>query len=99
MLQDRFVKITLVVIAALLAANLLRPSERSPILLESTAQAQDARPMSGPPGMPVSVTPIGGFRVSDVKDIIPVGDGKSFVVANPHGFNVYRVDDAYANRR
>lgn len=92
MLQDRFVKAMLVVIAAMLAANLLRPSDQPFVTLESSAQGQAPGTVASSNGVN-RVTAIGGFRVSDLKEVIAVGDGKSFVVTNPSGFQVYRVDE------
>ncbi len=92
MLQDRFVKIMLVMIAVLLAANLLRPADRPFAPLESSAQAQSPSTIASSNGIN-RVTAIGGFRVSDLKEVVAVGDGKSFVVTNPSGFQVYRVDE------
>lgn len=91
MLQDRFVKVMLVVIAFLLAANLMRqnnhatPMASSIMLpLESSAQAQT--------GSPASVRTVQGFNVADLQSIISLGDGKTFVVSNPKGFMVYTVE-------
>lgn len=101
MLQDRFVKIMLVIIAVLLAANLLRPAEsRPPALFVSSAQAQQSGQYStAAASASLSVTAIGGYRVSDLKEVVAVGDGQSFVVSNPNGFQVYRVENNTLVRR
>ncbi len=91
-MQDRFVKIMLVVVACLLAANLLKPDAGGQaVVLPSilpTAHAQDNVPA---PAQNYQVKSIKGFSVEDLRDIVAVGDGRSFVVSNSAGFMVYQV--------
>lgn len=79
MLQDRFVKIMLVVIAGLLAMNLVKPSAS---LVATPAMAQ---------GSNVDVVSVKGYNVVGLKDVVSLGDGKSFVVSAPDKFMVYQV--------
>jgi hypothetical protein len=88
MLQDRFVRIMLVVIAVLLALN-LASSGRS--FLASPAQAQTTTYRLNP-GPRVDVKAIKGYEVQGLTDIVALGDGKSFVVAAPGKFMVYQVE-------
>jgi hypothetical protein len=91
MLQDRFIKIMLVTIAALLAANLFHGGKAELVLpLESSAVAQSAANPSTPRRLTVKA--VQGFTVADLKDVVAVGDGKSFVVSNTKGFMVYTVE-------
>jgi hypothetical protein len=89
MLQDRFVKIMLVVIAALLALNLLRPGT-SVVTTPATAQIINTTP----PALPMlDIKPVRGYQVAGLKDVVAVGDGRSFVVSRSDGFMVYQVSD------
>jgi hypothetical protein len=96
MQKDRFGKTMLVVIAALLAANLFRSKAELVLPLESSAQAQNV--VSSNPGNSASppkkllVRNIQGFSVADVKEVVSLGDGKTFVVSNPNGFMVYTLE-------
>jgi len=93
-IQDRFVKVMLVVIAALLVFNLFRPQTAQTTLelpsLVSSAQAQTSQNTDSTPTT-YKVRSLNGFSVADLKDVVAVGDGKSFVVSNPKGFVVYQV--------
>ncbi len=95
MLHDRFGKLMLVLIAALLAANLFRSNGKAEFILplESTAQAQSS-PIASNKVTPkvLAVKSVQGFSVADLKDVVSLGDGKSFVVSNPKGFMVYTVE-------
>lgn len=88
MLQDRFVKIMLVVIAVLLGANLLKPNGA---LLSSQAQAQVMKGV-GEQAKRYDVKAVRGYEVKSLQDVVALGDGKSFVVSNPNGFMVYTYD-------
>ncbi|MCX7018034.1 MAG: hypothetical protein WCK47_06710 [bacterium] len=87
MLQDRFVKIMLGVIAALLALNLMRPDSG---FIASPAQAQMVRIIQDNTPR-TDVKPIKGYQVVGLKDVVAVGDGKSFVVSAADKFMVYQV--------
>lgn len=89
MLQDRFVKIMLVVIAALLALNLLRPGTTG--LLSSPAQAQITKAV-GDTTRRYDVKAVRGYQVTGLKDVVMLGDNKTFVVSNQNGFMVYQFD-------
>lgn len=91
MLQDRFVKIMLVIIAVLLALNLVRPGTS---VMTTPATAQVITTTTLPPPT-LDVKPIKGFTVAGLKEIVAVGDGKSFIVSRADGFMVYRVDDPF----
>jgi hypothetical protein len=92
MLQDRFGKIMLVLIAALLAANLLRSGKSELVLpIESTAQAQNIVSSNTPVPQKVAVKTLQGFTVADLKDVVSLGDGRTFIVSNTKGFMVYTV--------
>ncbi|MGI8905431.1 MAG: hypothetical protein ACR2IE_02945 [Candidatus Sumerlaeaceae bacterium] len=93
MLQDRFGKLMLVLIAALLAANLFRSPGSAELIfpLESSAHAQTTLSTTTTQRRLI-VKSLQGFSVADLKDVVAVGDGKSFVVSNPKGFMVYTVE-------
>lgn len=95
MLQDRFVKLMLVAIALLLAANLFRTRESGGALsLVSTAHAQNMG--NANPPAPVAkryeMKRVDGLAVEDLKEVVSLGDGKTFVVSNSKGFMVYTVE-------
>lgn len=93
MLQDRFTKIMLVVIAVLLAANMMKSkSGATPLLFESAAQAQVTK-KTGDYTQTFDVKPVRGYEVTGLKQIIALGDGKTFVVAGPDKFMVYQIDN------
>jgi hypothetical protein len=85
MLQDRFVKLMLVVIAVLLAVNLVKPGT-SLFTVPVNAQTSD-------PARRYDVAPVKGFQVAGLKDVVAVGDGRSFVVSKPDGFMVYQIGE------
>lgn len=94
-MQDRYTKIMLAVVAVLLAANLAQSvfspdSSASGQLLLSGAQAQSNRTPT-PSVQNFSVRSLKGFQVEDLKEVVAVGDGQSFVVSNSKGFMVYQV--------
>lgn len=93
-MQDRFLKILLIVVAGLLAANLVKTSNSADVVpmpsFLSSAQAQVAAPVSEP-SRKYQVNSLKGFSVEDLQDIVAVGDGRSFVVSNSKGFMVYQV--------
>lgn len=109
-MQDRFIKIMLVVIAGLLLANLYKSGDTvgvvsMPSLMES-ARAQSATantlpaatsdvgtlPARGPSmNRDYKLLTLNGFPVEDMKDIVALGDGRSFIASNPKGFMVYQV--------
>ncbi|MCX7717067.1 MAG: hypothetical protein N2111_01520 [Candidatus Sumerlaeaceae bacterium] len=86
MRQDRFVRVMLVVIAILLAMNLV---SHGTSFLASPAQAQITRVNPGPR---VDVKAIKGYEVAGLTNIVALGDGKSFVVSAPGKFMVYQVE-------
>ena len=86
-MQDRFTKLLLVLVAGLLVANLLQSQSSSSLV--GSAQAQDATVI--PPPTSYKVRSLEGFTVEDLKDVVAVGDGRSFVVSNSKGFMVYQV--------
>jgi hypothetical protein len=88
MLQDRFVKVMLVIIAVLLALNLVKPAVS---LFSSPAQAQVTRGV-GTQAKRFDVKAVRGYEVKSLQDVVVLGDGKSFVVSNPNGFMVYTYD-------
>jgi hypothetical protein len=104
MLNDRFVKIMLVAIACLLAGNLvavftgygLTPSlAQNANAQSSIAPSQNNRnqnEFSRTTPRNYRVKTLDGFAVADLKDVVAVGDGKSFVVSNTKGFMVYQLD-------
>ncbi len=98
-MQDRFTKFMLVVIAALLAANLLNSNSSDagssaeialPNIL-SSAQAQSNNRRTEEKPITYKVNRLEGFAVEDLQDVVSVGDGRSFVVSNTKGFMVYQV--------
>lgn len=94
MAQDRFTKVMLVIIAVLLAANFVRrePANSPFDWVATPAQAQLVRG-TGEDQRRIDVRPVRGYSVNQMKDIIVLGDNKSFIVSNPNGFMVYQVDD------
>lgn len=85
MLKDRSTRVILAVAVGLLALNLLRPAgETGAGLGESAARAQNS---SNVP----KLFAIGGQRVTGLVSVTALGDGRSFVVANQNGFQVYQV--------
>ena len=88
MLRDRFVRIMLVVIAALLGLHLVKPGVNP---IESVAGAQ-VTVGTGTVAKQFDVKPVRGFQVTQLKDIVALGDGKSFVVSSPTGFMVYQLN-------
>ena len=96
-MQDRFVKVMLVIVAALLAVNLFRTQDAQVNLqlpsLIGSAQAQSTRITTATDTTPTTyqVRSIEGFPVENLKDVVSLGDGKSFVVSNTKGFMVYQV--------
>ena len=92
MLQDRFAKIMLVVIAVLLALNLVKPTLS---FFSTPAQAQVTRGV-GSQAKRFDVRAVRGYEVKSLQDVVVMGDGKSFVVSNPNGFMVYTYD-TFAN--
>ncbi len=92
MQQDRFVKVMLVLIAALLGLNLaVALGVRLP-QFASTAQAQVTKGV-GENARTIDVRPVRGYQVSSLKEVTVLSDGKTFVVSNPNGFMVYQVDN------
>lgn len=94
MLNDRFGKLMLMLIAVLLAANLFRGGSKAELVLpiESSANAQSTVTSNQTPARKLVVKVVQGFSVSELKSVVPVGDGKSFVVSNDKGFMVYTVE-------
>lgn len=100
-MQDRFVKIMLVVVAALLAGNLVQSMVSNSVpsvpSLLSSAQAQSRNNTQAIVDR-YEVKSLKGFSVKDLKSIVSVGDGRSFVASNPEGFMVYQVVPSPVNR-
>lgn len=105
MLKDRFLRIMLVVIAVLLALNWLRPNSgmvATPgyaVTNSSSGSSNSSSSTSWPSTTSSSSTSlkyklkeVGGYKVTDLKDVVVLGDGKSFVVSNTSGFMVYQVE-------
>ena len=99
-MQDRFVKFMLVVVAALLAANLIQYNSSQPVMqlpaIVGSAQAQSqsrsaAAAAAAEAAKVYKVNRLEGYSVEDLKEVVSVGDGRSFVVSNPKGFMVYQV--------
>ena len=93
-MQDRFVKVLLVIIAGLLVVNLFRSNDQSsqvqlPAIIGSAIAQSSSNDTTNYSSY--RVRSVGGQEVADIKDIIAVGDGKSFVVSNTKGFMVYQV--------
>ena len=98
MSNSRFVRGMISVIAILLAANLvvmLATNGKRGVEVESVSQAQSLRSTPRPTETVISkVRSVQGFSVDDLKEVISLGDGKTFVVSNPKGFMVYTVEKA-----
>ena len=96
-MQDRFVKIMLVAIAALLALNVFhlrsQPDFQIPSIVGS-AQAQTVTPTPTTPQRPDIVRNLNGFPVEELKEVVALGDGRTFIVSNDQGFMVYQVNPA-----
>jgi hypothetical protein len=104
MLNDRFVKITLIAIACLLAGNLvalltgyhigpslaMNASAQSAIAPSQNSNNSNEFRSTTPRNYHVKT--LDGFAVADLKDVVAVGDGRSFVVSNTKGFMVYQLD-------
>jgi hypothetical protein len=93
--NNRYVRGMLAVVAALLVANLVMLAAtrgKQGVTIESIAQAQMAR-NTPVPQVNSTVKPVKGYSVDDLKEVISLGDGKTFVVSNPKGFMVYRVEE------
>lgn len=92
MKQDRFVRVMLVVIAALLAANLFKSGGSMNALdIASRGTAQVVKGV-GDTARTFDVKPVRGYKVAQLKDVVVLGDQKSFVVSNNDGFMVYSLD-------
>jgi len=96
MLKDRFTKFMLVAIALLLAGNMFRPGGSAPLLdVVPSAQAQtmlNPRDSESAPARRYEVKDVKGFAVEGLKEVVSLGDGKTFVVSNSKGFMVYTVE-------
>jgi hypothetical protein len=99
MARDRYLHGILTIIAILLLLNLFKPVDRPLATIESQAQAQatDNRTLVIPTPIQrqannLRISAVGGNQVSNLKDVVPLGDGRSFVVSNPGGFLVYQVE-------
>ncbi len=93
MKQDKYTRTMLAVIAVLLALNLaVTAGSRITPLFESSAQAQVNKGI-GDRSRTYDVKPVRGFEITGLKEVISLGDGKSFVVSNEKGFMVYQFDN------
>lgn len=92
-MQDRQIKTLLIIVAGLLAINvgvsLWNSAPGSVDVLVSPAQAQSNQSRNQP--QIINVLPVKGFTVQDLKDVVSLGDGKTFVARNEKGFMVYQV--------
>ncbi|MDD4278500.1 MAG: hypothetical protein PHX74_02070 [Candidatus Sumerlaeales bacterium] len=77
---DSIFKISIIAIAILLCLNVL-----------STGKLTVATNVQGQNDSSYEVAPITGYTVGGLKEIIPLGDGKSFVVYTSDKFMVYQV--------
>ncbi len=83
----------LIVIAILLIANLLvtlLAGSANHATLVTQVGAQNAAPLPLPMANKVQV--VQGFSIANMKDVVSLGDGRTFVVSNANGFMVYQVD-------
>lgn len=92
-MQDRFIKIMLVVVAGLLAGNLVQSmvSNSAPSAPSFVSSAHAQSRTDAPVPVRYEVKAIKGFPVKDMQNVVPVGDGRSFVASNSEGFMVYQV--------
>lgn len=94
-MQDRQIKVLLIIIAGLLAANLCQSmfkSQSSPAdVFVNAAQAQSNSSNRGQKALPPTVRSLKGYTVEDLRNVVALGDGQSFVVSNTKGFMVYQV--------
>jgi hypothetical protein len=91
MQNNRFMQIMLVVIAALLALNLVK-GDRSLLSVATPAQAQLTVPWGQGGSRTIDCKPVRGYTVNQLSNVAILGDGKTFIVSNPTGFMVYQVD-------
>ena len=82
-MKDRFIRVVLVLVAVLLGLNLAK----SGVNLVSPAQAASS---STTPSI-VDVQPVKGYEVVGLQNVVPVGDGRSFVVSAPGKIMDYQV--------
>lgn len=100
-MQDRYIKLMLTLVAGLLAANLLHSLSKSDVVLPElfvgSAQAQNtstAVEVQGASAKPNnSVRSLQGYPVDGLKEVVSLGDGRTFVVSNTKGFMVYQVSN------
>jgi len=98
-MQDRYTKIMLGVVAALLAANLVQSaftnSQNTPGVFLSSANAQNvqenARANATNRNVNYTVRNVKGYPVEGMTGVTPLGDGRSFIATNSKGFMVYQV--------
>lgn len=98
-MQDRFIKIMLTLVAVLLAANFVQSYLTSPAspteLFIGNASAQTRTVHTNPVSQRLeegyTVKAVKGFPVEDLKEVVPLGDGMSFIATNSKGFMVYQV--------
>ncbi len=81
----------LIVIAILLVANLL-VTLLSGSANHATLVTQVGAQNVGPLPMANKVQVVQGFSIANMKDVVSLGDGRTFVVSNANGFMVYQVD-------
>jgi hypothetical protein len=93
MSNSRFMRGGMAIIAILLLANLavmIATGGNRGIELANVANAQSRSRVEEP--RVSSVRSVQGFQVDDLKEVVSLGDGKTFVVSNPKGFMVYTVE-------
>jgi predicted RNA-binding protein with TRAM domain len=103
--RDRYLHTILTIIAGLLLLNLIKPTDRPLATVESTAHAQTdgsrvvllPTPMERQAGN-LRVSSVGGHSVMSLKDVVSLGDGRTFVVSNPNGFVVFQVEPVNPGR-
>lgn len=93
-MKDRTIKGLLITCAVLLAGNIIATfyPGKSSVSVIPNAEAQSSNRSNTQPRIVYNVKDLKGFSVSDLKEIVPLGDGKTFVVSNPNGFMVYQVE-------
>lgn len=84
---DRFTKVILTVIALALVALLFRSGDSVGVQSEAFAQTK----VSTPPT--VKLTKVNDIVVKNFKEVILLGDGKTFLVRVDDGIGVYQVQE------
>ncbi len=80
----------LIVVALLLITNLavtLLSGNQAALISNVTAQQTQPLPVAA-----TKVDIVQGFSIKDMKEVVSLGDGRTFVVSNANGFMVYQVN-------